>query len=196
MKTAEEYTYYCLFDPTTGKRLGGYVEGVHKIPVDAIKVSYNDFMLYASSANWHYDWDKKEPIFIPPAAQVTLKEMKDMALAKINKSIEAEIVSPLTINVPRLGAITLDCDRDTQLNIFMQRSRAADDPDKTWPVRCTLEGEYVKTMHDVTFEGINRIAIAIENRVSNARVRGSKQKDYVNDPERTVEEIRAFLSTL
>lgn len=196
MKANSEYNYYCLFDPTTGKRLGGYVEGVHKIPTDAIKVSYNDFMLYAANACWHYDWDKKEPIFIPPAAQVTLKEMKDEAIKKINAKIEAEITGPLTVVIPRLGAVTLDCDRDTQLNIYMQKVRADQNPEKTWKVRCTLEGEYVKTMHDINYEGICRIANAIEDRVSNARIRGSEQKDYVNNQERTVEEIRAFLSTL
>lgn len=196
MKTAAEYNYYCLFDPTTGKRLGGYVEGVHKIPADAIKVSYNDFMLYASSSNWHYDWDKKEPVFIPPSAQITLREMKEMAIRKINESVEAEIESPLTVVIPRLGALTLTCDRDTQFNIWTQRVSAEENKDKTWIVRGTLEGEFMKRAHEINYEGISRISEAIINRVSNARGRGSDQKDYVNDPERTVEEIRAFLSTL
>lgn len=61
---SDKLEYYCTFDPNTGIKTGGYIAGVQQVPVDAVRVSFNDFKLYSSSSRYRYDWDNKKPIYV------------------------------------------------------------------------------------------------------------------------------------
>lgn len=197
MASEKQFTYYCLFDPTTGEKLGGYVEGVHaNIPTDAIRVSKNDFILYASDSNWRYDWDNKAPIYVPPIANINLKVLRKECLERSNKITEREITAGVSVVIPRLGRARLDTDRDTQLTFLAIANNASDNIDKKFSIRMYLEGEMEKSTHEVDFEAIRVISNAMTDHIMGAKARGSERRDYICDVTRSVEELLTYYSNL
>ena len=195
IKDPAEYTYYCLFDPTTGKRLGSYVEGIHKIPTDAIKVSYNDFMLYASSPNWRYDWDKKEPVFVDARYELNLKELREEACLRSQKQTKKDIESGVSVDFGGdLGIVKFDSDLETQVTLMLDLNQGIDYPDKKWVVRGYIQGSADKAVLELNKEQIMKLSIALTDHVNAAKQRGRERAEYINSTSRTVEELYTFVN--
>lgn len=87
--------YYCTFDPNTGIKTGGYIAGVQQVPVDAVRVSFNDFKLYSSSSRYRYDWDNKKPIYVNDTlSEIPIETLVCRAL-ELNDIITKMILPPL-----------------------------------------------------------------------------------------------------
>ncbi len=195
VKDPAEYTYYCLFDPNTGKRLGSYVEGIHKIPTDAIRVSYNDFMLYASSPNWRYDWDKKEPVFADARYELNLKELREEACLRSQKQTKKDIESGVSVDFGgSLGIVKFDSDLETQVTLMLDLTQGIEYPDKRWVVRGYVQGSADKAVLELNREQIMQFSAVLTDHVNNAKQRGRERIAYINSPSRTVEELYNFVN--
>ena len=193
MAKKNELTYYCLFDPNTGDRLGGYIEGVNKIPENAVKVTKNDFELYAASPNWKYDWDKNEPKYVHPTPPVvTTDDLRKQALEKSEIETANTIVSGFLVNI-KATTVRVDSEITDQVNYNTYAAAASIDPEYTCIIRGCILGHYGKTEFLLTGEEIMLVQRECAEHINDARKAGWERKAWINDPKRTFEELQKYL---
>lgn len=193
MTKKNELSYYCLFDPTTGDRLGSYIEGITKVPENAIKVSKNDFLVYASSPNWKYDWETNEPKYVYPAAEViTIEDLRKKALTKASDDTAKAITSGFVLKL-KAAIVRLDSDITDQLNYNTYAAAANNNPEYTCVVRGVISGDYGKTEFKLTAPEIISVQQSCAKHIDDFRKAGWERQAWINDIKRTEKELQDYL---
>ena len=182
--------YYCTFDPNTGIKTGGYIAGVQQVPVDAVRVSFNDFKLYSSSSRYRYDWDNKKPIYVND----TLSEIPIETL--VCRALELnDIISPFIFKVGN-QQVSFDNSLESQTTYNLFSTMASVNPNDTFEVRGTPSGLSDKQVFTLNADQMKSLASASGEHVSEAKAKGWEAQTYIKDPKRTIEELQTYVLRL
>lgn len=187
-----ELEYYCRFDPNTGIRTGGYVKGINAIPEDAIKVSANDFQLYSSDPNWRYNWETNSPEYVKPIVKLSLETLRAKALTKVDATTKADIEGGFTMKL-RASLVRFDSDVMSQVTYTNYATAALNDPSFTCEVHGCVSGDLGKTALKLTAPEIILLQRKCAEHIERAKAAGWKKRDWVNQENRTSEELLTYL---
>lgn len=193
MTKKNELVYYCVFDPNTGDRLGGYIEGVNRIPENAVKVSKNDFLLYAANPNWKYNWETNEPIYIRPVADaLSIDDLRKKALDKSQVDTANAITAGFITNL-KATVVRLDSEITDQLNYNTYAAAAANDTQYSCNVRGCVSGNHGKTEFRLTAEEAIHVQRECAAHIDECRKAGWERQAWITDLKRTPDELKEYL---
>lgn len=193
MKSKTEY--FCTFDPNTGERTGSYVQGVTNVPSGAIQVSKEDFDTYNSNPLARYDWDTKSITVVSPLLDKSIEELASLAVTKIDNNTATKITSGFSIQLQDKHVV-FDSDFFSQLYYLNCYMIALKDPESTCDVHGYVAGMKTKTLFKVNADELCTIYMACMNHIEKCKKEGWDKKDYVNSSERSIEELRSYVSRL
>lgn len=188
--------YYCTFDPNTGIKTGGYIAGVQQVPVDAMRVSFNDFKLYSSSSRYRYDWDNKKPIYVNDTlSEIPIETLVCRALELNNIITKNDITSPFMFKVGN-QQVSFDNSLESQTTYNLFSTMASVNPNDTFEVRGTPSGLSDKQVFALNADQMKGLASASGKHVSEAKAKGWEAQTYIKDPKRTIEELQTYVLRL
>lgn len=188
--------YYCTFDPNTGIKTGGYIAGVQQVPVDAMRVSFNDFKLYSSSSRYRYDWDNKKPIYVNDTlSEIPIETLVCRALELNNIITKNDITSPFMFKVGN-QQVSFDNSLESQTTYNLFSTMASVNPNDTFKVRGTPSGLSDKQVFTLNTDQMKNLASASGEHVSEAKAKGWEAQTYIKDPKRTIEELQTYVLRL
>lgn len=188
MKNPADFTYYCLFDPNTGRKVAGYVAELHTVPEDAVKVSYNDFLLYSKSNNYRYNWETKEPEYVVPEREVDLENLRTEVLELISEVTKNRIISGFIVKLGN-DYVRFDSDIESQSTYNNNVLNATLNPDTKWEVRGYVNNAATKTVLSLSADEMRAVQEACSNHINTEKKRGWELQDYARNSSRTVEEL-------
>lgn len=188
----QELVYYCLFDPNTGDRIGSYIEGINIIPDNAIRVSKNDFDLYASSPNWKYDWDTNEPKYVAPIKVYNIDELREMAIVKARAVTKAAIESGFVVKL-KAALVRMDSDIESQVTYTAYAAMAVSDPEYTAQLRGYVAGDIGKSELDLTASELLVVQKKCVEHIKRAKAAGWERQNWINHEDRTESELLTYL---
>lgn len=188
--------YYCTFDPNTGIKTGGYIAGVQQVPVDAVRVSFNDFKLYSSSSRYRYDWDNKKPIYVNDTlSEIPIETLVCRALELNDIITKNDITSPFMFKVGN-QQVSFDNSLESQTTYNLFSTMASVNPNDTFEVRGTPSGLSDKQVFTLDADQMKGLASASGKHVSEAKAKGWEAQTYIKDPKRTIEELQTYVLRL
>lgn len=190
----ENREYYCTFDPNSGRKTGGYIAGIQEVPVDAVRVSYTDFKLYARSSRYRYNWDTKKPLYINDTLlEIPIKELRERALELNDLITKRNITSGFLYSV-RGTMVCFDSSMESQSTYQNNCITASVHPELTWTVRGVQQGLSEKSEFTLSGTEMAELLAACTKHIDDAKKAGWEEQSYIKDPTRTIEELQVYVA--
>ena len=198
MNNLNDREIYVVFDPNTGTVVSIHVVGLSThIPAEAIRVTGEQYTRLIEDSRWHYDWDTNKLVYIQEEKKLNLEELREECRNRINRNVEAEIANGFSLKLTG-RQIKFSCSLTDQQNITANYLGITSEDASTVEIllRGYVNANVDKASISVTANEMRTIYNAMIAHIQACRERGWARKDYVNTPERTLQELEVYITKI